>query len=587
MVSTRSPMNWRVLVLVLVAGCSTPKRLELDRTPARGGADASPVLRTLQTALDRSFAQLKTLGDPPPYFMAYQITETHSATISAELGALLASDTNDQRSLDVDVRVGDPKLDNTHSLRDKDSFAALGRRSGRAASAPLEDDPDALRAALWLATDERYKEAVERLVKIKSERAIEAADEDNSDDFSVDKPGTFVAAPAQLELERATWESNVRDISRIFRSRPEVLEGKVDLQVSAETRYMASSEGALLQRAGTHARVIMSVSAKADDGMELSLVDTADASTISKLPSKSELETRAKNLVAQLTTLRAAPVADPYVGPAILDGRAASVFFHETFGHRVEGHRQKDDDEGQTFAKKINHPVMPEFIDVWDDPTLRSLNGVELNGFYPFDDEGIAGQRVSLVNKGILSGFLMSRSPARGFNHSNGHGRRSPGQATVGRQANLVVDPAKVYTPEKLKQMLLDEVSKQKKPYGLRLAEVTGGYTTTSRGQIQAFKVSPVIVYRIYPDGREELVRGVDLEGTPLTSLETIVAAGNDFSVFNGFCGAESGWLPVSASSPSLLLGQLEVARKEKSHDKPPILPPPGFEPVTARAGAR
>jgi predicted Zn-dependent protease len=349
---------------------------------------------------------------------------------------------------------------------------------------------------------------------------------------------------------------------------------------------MTSSEGAMLQRGSTHARVLLSVYAKAEDGMDLQLVDTADASSVAKLPSKSALEARAKTLIDQLIALRGAPVADAYVGPAILDGRAASVFFHETFGHRVEGHRQKDDDEGQTFAKKINHRVMPEFIDVWDDPSLRAVNGVELNGFYPFDDEGIAGQRVSLVGKGILTGFLMSRSPARGFNRSNGHGRRSPGEEVVARQANLVVDPAKVNTPEKLKKMLIDEVTKQGKPYGLRLAEVTGGYTTTAREQIQAFKVRPVIVYRVYPDAREELVRGVDLEGTPLASLETIVAAGNDFSVFNGFCGAESGWIPVSASSPSLFVGQLEVARKEKSHDKPPILPPPGFEPVTARAGA-
>jgi predicted Zn-dependent protease len=200
------------------------------------------------------------------------------------------------------------------------------------------------------------------------------------------------------------------------------------------------------------------------------------------------------------------------------------------------------------------------------------------------------GQRASLVDKGILSGFLMSRSPARGFDRSNGHGRRSPGEAVVARQANLVVDPVDsvhVFAPDKLKKMLIDEVAKQGKPYGLRLAEVAGGYTTTTREQIQAFKVRPVLVYRVYPDGHEELVRGVDLEGTPLASLETILAAGNDFSVFNGFCGAESGWVPVSASSPSLLVGQIEVARKAKSHDKPPILPPPGFGPISAQAGAR
>jgi TldD protein len=579
-------MRWGIVTVCLVVGCSTPKKLELDRTPEPAGASEAPVLQAMRAELDRSFTQLKAQGRSAPYFLAYQVSEVQVANISSELGALLASDDLHARRLDVDVRVGDPKLDNTHSLRDRGSYAGFSRLS-RTSQVAIEDDVPALRASLWLATDERYKDAVERLVKIKSERAIDVQDEDNSDDFSVEKPGMFLGAPAKLVLDRGAWEARTRELSKLFRARPEILQGKVDLRVLAETRYMTSSEGAVLQRGSTNARVTLVVQAKADDGMDLQLMDTADASSVDKLPDQAALSVRAKKLMEQLIALRTAPVADAFVGPAILDGRAASVFFHETFGHRVEGHRQKDDDEGQTFAKKINHRVMPEFIDVWDDPSVRALNGIELNGSYPFDDEGIAGQRVSLVSKGVLSAFLMSRSPARGFVRSNGHGRRSPGEEIVARQGNLVVEPARVYTPEKLKKMLLEEVAKQGKPYGLRLAEVDGGYTTTMREQIQAFKVRPVIVYRVYPDGREELVRGVDLEGTPLASLETIVAAGNDFSVFNGFCGAESGSIPVSASSPSLLVGQLEVARKEKSHDKPPILPPPGFDTVSAQAGAR
>ena len=581
-------MHRSILALTLLVGCSTPKRLELDRTPAQAGAPVAPILQTLRAELDRSVAELKTKGHPAPYYLAYAVSDIQAGSVSAELGALLASEQTHMRGLDVDVRVGDPKLDNTHALRDGDPFAMmLSRRGGGPNMLPLEDDDAAMRTALWLSTDARYREAVERLVKVKSERAIEAQDDDDSDDFSVEKPGTFVGAPATLELDRGAWERELRTLSKAFRARPEILQGTADLHVSAETRYMTSSEGALLQRGSTHARVLLSVQAKADDGMELQLVDTADASSAAKLPSESELTARANKLVEQIVALRSAPVAEPYVGPAILDGRAASVFFHETFGHRVEGHRQKNDDEGQTFAKKVKQRVMPAFIDVWDDPSLRALNGIELNGFYPFDDEGMPGQRAALVDKGILTGFLMSRSPVRGFSHSNGHGRRSPGEPAVARQANLVVNPETVQTPEKLKKMLIDEVTKQGKPYGLRFAEVTGGYTTTTREQIQAFKVRPVLVYRVYPDGHEELVRGVDLEGTPLASLETILAAGNDFSVFNGYCGAESGWIPVSASSPSLLVGQIEVARKEKSREKPPILPPPGFAPSAAQAGGR
>jgi predicted Zn-dependent protease len=218
---------------------------------------------------------------------------------------------------------------------------------------------------------------------------------------------------------------------------------------------------------------------------------------------------------------------------------------------------------------------MPAFLDVYDDPSVFSLNGIPLNGYYPYDDEGVAGTPASLVEGGVLRGFLLSRSVPAGFHGSNGHGRRDHGHRVVSRQGNLIVDPAETTTPAELKTRLLEEIRQQGKPYGLRFHEITGGFTNTTRYGSQAFKVLPVMVYRIYPDGREELVRGVDLEGTPLASLERIEAAANDFDVFNGVCGAESGWVPVSASSPSILLGQIEVTRREKSQDRPPLLPSP------------
>jgi predicted Zn-dependent protease len=564
-----------------------PKHLEIDRTPLAAGAAPAPVLSAMRAELDRSMTELRAHGDPAPYYAAYEIVDRREVDIGAEFGALLGASDRRTRSLDVDVRVGDHKLDSSHPRREEDQFARFARRWGKSNDVPIEDDEAALRAALWLATDARYKDATEDLVKVRSERAIDVREDDTSDDFSEDSPASFVGPPAALDLDQPAWDKRVRSLSEVFRAHPELVEAKADLRVSAETRYVVTSEGASLQRGATHARVMFSVQTRADDGMDVQLSDWIDASGVARLPDEATLRARVQALVDRVLALRAAPVADPYVGPAILDGKAAGVFFHETFGHHVEGHRQKDDLQGQTFAKKIGEHVMPDFIDVWDDPTVRALNGVELNGAYPFDDEGIAAQRASLVEQGILKGFLMSRSPARGFLHSNGHGRRSPGSDIVARQANLVVDPARVVTPEDLKRRLLDEVKKQGKPYGLRFAEVEGGYTNTSRSAIQAFKVKPVVVFRVYPDGREELVRGVDLEGTPLTSLSTILAAGNDFAVFNGYCGAESGWVPVTAVSPSLLLGQLEIAHKQKGHDRPPVLPPPTFPRGTTEGGAR
>ncbi len=322
--------------------------------------------------------------------------------------------------------------------------------------------------------------------------------------------------------------------------------------------------------------------------MDLERFEGFDAASIDRLPSEAEMMRAADSMIADLETLRVAPLADPYIGPAILEGKAAGVFFHEIFGHRVEGHRQKNEDEGQTFARKVGQPIMPDFISVYDDPTLTQLNGVDLSGAYRFDDEGVAASRAVLVDRGVLKGFLLSRSPTRGFNHSNGHGRRQEGRATVSRQGNLVVQPATSVTLPQLRERLRTEARRQGKSYGLLFKDISGGFTNTNRGGPQAFKVLPILVYRVFTDGRpDQLVRGADLVGTPLASLTKILAAADDFQTFNGMCGAESGFVPVSATSPSLLVEQIEVERKDKGNNKPPVLPAPSLghgAPVTGGA---
>jgi predicted Zn-dependent protease len=261
------------------------------------------------------------------------------------------------------------------------------------------------------------------------------------------------------------------------------------------------------------------------------------------------------------------------------------VFFHEIFGHRVEGHRQKNEDEGQTFAKKIGEPIMPGFISVYDDPTLTRIGDVDLNGFYRFDDEGVPAQRAPLVEGGVLKGFLLSRSPTRGFKQSNGHGRRQEGRTVVSRQGNLVVEPKVAVPVAELRRRLREEARRQGKPYGLLFRDISGGFTNTARGGPQAFKVLPILVYRVWVDGRpDELVRGVDLVGTPLAALSRIIASADDYQTFNGYCGAESGFVPVSATSPSLLVEQIEIERRDKGSDKPPVLPAPALAPRAPHA---
>ncbi|MES1209197.1 MAG: metallopeptidase TldD-related protein, partial [Pseudomonadota bacterium] len=349
---------------------------------------------------------------------------------------------------------------------------------------------------------------------------------------------------------------------------------------------IVNSEGTLVQDGRDYVRVYLQADTRADDGMELERFEGFDAASFETLAGEAAMARAADVMIADLEALREAPLADPYIGPAILEGKAAGVFFHEIFGHRVEGHRQKNEDEGQTFARKVGQAIMPAFVSVYDDPTLVRLGGVDLSGFYRFDDEGVAAQRATLVDHGVLTGFLLGRSPTRGFNHSNGHGRRQEGRAVVSRQGNLVVEPAVTVTLPALRERLKQEAQRQGKPYGLLFKDISGGFTNTTRGGPQAFKVLPILVYRVYTDGRrDELVRGADLVGTPLAALTKILAAADDYQTFNGMCGAESGYVPVSATSPSLLVEQIEVERKDKGNNKPPVLPAPSIGRARPPAG--
>jgi predicted Zn-dependent protease len=269
------------------------------------------------------------------------------------------------------------------------------------------------------------------------------------------------------------------------------------------------------------------------------------------------------------------------VGPAILSGRAAGVFFHEIFGHRIEGHRQRDESEGQTFTNSVEKPVLPEFLSVRFDATRKASGGVDLNGWYAFDDQGMEARPVQLVQNGILKTFLMARTPVSGFANSNGHGRAQQGYEVVSRQSNLLVESKKEVSDAQLRTLLIEEVKRQKKPYGLYFEQVTGGYTTTRRQGLQAFTVVPLVVYRVYADGRpDEMVRGADIVGTPLASFSRILATSDKSEVFNGYCGAESGSVPVAAVSPALLVSEIEIQRKPESKDMGPLLPRPRVEAV-------
>ncbi len=536
-------------------------------------AGAHPLLSLMQDELNLSMNKLVSPEGTKPYFIQYTVTDQKQLSVQAKLGALVSDDESHDRWLDIDLRCGDYQLDNSHQIRGRGRGYDFG--GGRTELA-LDGNPVASRQRIWLATDARFKDAVKRLGQVKANIKVKVEEEDQSDDFSKEKPNVKINPWVKVSYDETAMADRIRKYSAMFRDHPLIFDSQVTLTGTTTNELMVSSEGSKLQVGRSWWRIGVRASTVADDGMELWQYTAFDAHSPDGLPDDATVTAGIEELIHQVMALREAPVVEPYTGPAILRNRASGVFFHEIFGHRIEGHRQKDVDEGQTFAKKIEQSVLPEFLSIVDDPSRQKWDDVELNGFYEFDQEAMAAQPVRLVDNGILKTFLLSRSPTRGFTQSNGHGRRQPGRRVVARQGNLIVESAKQVPFEELRAKLIEEAKRQDKEYGLLFEDISGGFTTTQRRGPQAFKVLPIIVYKVYVDGRpDELVRGVDIVGTPLTCFSKILYTGDDPGIFNGVCGAESGSVPVSAISPSILVEQIEIEKKQKSQDRPPILPAP------------
>jgi predicted Zn-dependent protease len=536
------------------------------------GQTPSPVLQAMQAELERSMQKLKTQA-VPPYFLSYEIIETHNFYVTGAFGKLTGSSESRRRQLDIDLRVGDYAMDDTREIRGGMPVNPYANYSN--ITVPVDNDPDALRAVLWYHTDERYKRALEQFTRVKTNVEVKVAQEDQSNDFSREQPQQYSEPPIDIKLDRRVWEDKVRRYTAPFAKYADIYQATAILTASAETRWFVNTEGTRIQTAQPALHLFVIAYTKADDGMELPRYESFFGFTENDLPDDATVLKAVNKMIRDLEALRVAPVTDPYTGPAILSGRASGVFFHEIFGHRVEGHRQKLANEAQTFKKKIDEQVLPKDFSVYFDPTTRRLADTDLAGSYLYDNQGVKARRVTVVENGVLKTFLMSRTPIEGFSQSNGHGRAQTGLSPVARQSNLIVEVAPSAVQPDLKKLLIAEVKKQGLPFGLYFEDIQGGFTLTGRTIPNAFNVMPLVVYRIYPDGREELVRGVDVIGTPLTTFSKIVAADKNVAVFNGICGAESGGVPVSAVSPAIFVSQIEVQKKQKSQERPPVLPAP------------
>jgi TldD protein len=537
-------------------------------------------LAAMAEELERAHKSLQLRGHEAPYFLSYAVRGMDTQEIGAKYGAVFIDRHRRDKRLQVDVRVGSYQFDNTGT---PEMFEFEGSDSGYSAGreAPLDDDPAALRNALWLLTDENYKKALSAFLKKKGKQVYRPDDPEMPPSFSREESQVAVDPPLPFPFDRAGWVRELREQTERLGAHPELFDSHVRVSVDHEEREFASSEGTRLVTERVIYALHVQAWARAPDGMLLENSRDFYGAMQNELPRGEELARRIDVMVSELLALRQAPALDPYTGPALLEPEAAGVLFHEAVGHRLEGERQNDDKDGHTFKGQVGKPILPFFLTILDDPTQRAAGPVSLNGYYRFDDQGIPGQRTTLVDKGVLKTFLMSRAPVQGVPaHSNGHGRSAPGRDPVARMSNLIVESAKTMPWPKLKDALIAEAKRQEKPFGLIIRDVTGGNTDTSGYAYQAFKGQPRLVYKVDANtGAETLVRGVEIVGTPLLSINKIIATGDERRVFNGYCGAESGYVPVSTVAPTVLVSEIELQRTRKDTGRSPVLPSPWARP--------
>ena len=535
-------------------------------------ADPDPLLVALESELSRTMSAWEGEEDAP-YFLSYRVSETANWRLSARYGAIAFSNEARSRTLDVSARVGSYERDSTHPIKGE-SRLNMNLHTGQ--SLPMDASAKAIQAAIWTATSKEITDAQESWIRVQTNQQVTVADEDPSPDFSMMPAIEDIGPRAELAVDLSAWEPALIALSQRLDDHPDLHGSSVSLDAVAETQYILNSEGTRLRQPRQWMRVSMSAWSKTDDGQTIRLYRWKDVHDPAALPDQETLMTWAEEVAADIVALRDADEGEPYTGPVMLRGKAAGVFIHEVLGHRVEGHRQKDEDEGHTFRDKVGEQLLPESISIIDDPTIEILAGEHLNGYYRYDQEGAPAKPAVLVEDGVFRGFLMSRSPIEGFSESNGHGRAQSWRQPVSRMANTIVRTTNPRSEAQLRRMMASELRRQGREWGLIVEEIGGGFTMTGRVYPNAFNVRATYAWKVFADGRpDELIRGIDLVGTPLVALSNVLAAGNDPAVFNGFCGAESGSVPNSAVSPTLFIRQLEAQKKESGSSRPPLRPKP------------
>jgi TldD protein len=511
---------------------------------------ADPVLKAMREELDRSKAQLKMDKVAAPYYIEYRISDVEEWDLEAAFGALRQDQKIHGRTARVVVRVGDYKQDSYY-----------GPGMGVVDFAPLDNDPVAIRRELWLATDAAYKAATEALASKKALLSQYTADQP-FDDFAKAEPLEFVAPLAKLDFSPDPWKETLQKATNLYRTNLTIQSVNGFLRFRALNEYYVNTEGTSTRQGSGLYSIQIGAETQASDGMKVGRTPFFAESSANELPSQAKFLADAEKALATLQALSEAPmVEEDYRGPVLFSNDAASDIFESLVGENVLGIRPKPGESARTageYSSNYKGRVLPTFISVVDDPTLKIFDGRKLVGSYEIDQEGVKASAVPLVSDGILVNYLLSRTPIRDFPESNGHGRAAPGQPPLPSIGNFVVKIKEPISKDELKKKLIEMCKQQDKPYGY--------YVGTMAGE------NPRLLYRIYvSDGHEELVRGAVFNELDTRTLRNnLVAAGNDPLVSN-----RAGNVPTTIICPSVLFDELEVKRTDRKNAKLPEYPSP------------
>ena len=574
----------RFTAAIVIIGCVSSVCVQAGET-VKEEMKRDVVLRALVDELERGKVGLKLEDLQRPYFIEYALLDTASASATAKLGAVTSSNENRSRRLRSSIRVGSYQQDNTNFQGDYGSYYCRGRSGGGfGARIPIDDDYNAIRQGIWWATDREYKSVIEnyeRKLAFMKTKMIE----DKPDDFARAEPVVHLEPRLEASVDLSQLERLAVVLSEIFREYPAVQSSSVSISGNGGNRYLVNTEGTRLRTVGLHYTVSIGATVQADDGMKLSDSITVYAPEFDQLPSLRELSERCHQMIKRLIDVKSAPPLEAYTGPVLFDAEAAAAIFSQRFAREFTGGQrpvgsQSDPDD---FEKKIGKRILPRFVNVVDDPTREVINGVPVAGHYLYDDQGVKVEPLTLVADGRLQALVMSRNPSKAFDQSTGHGRGT-GSPSSGIGC-LVVSGTDTADDEALKDELIEAVADEDLEYGIRVASLgdvgAGGgryyYSSYGSRRGRGGGTMPLVMYKVYPDGREELVRGAEIAQIDLKAFKRMLAVGDRPYVLNTGSGSRG----RTVVAPAMLFEDLDLAKIDRDFDQPPILATPLARPTT------